>query len=265
MEGGGKRSCRTKSFQLFPFFQAGYARRVREGPVHENAPGFTITRWSMVLATNDSDHDTSRKALAWLCEAYWQPLVNHARFRGMNAHDAQDVVQDFFARLLEKRDLAADAKRGRFRSYLIGALNHFLANHWEKMHALKRGGVNLMVSHDAASQETLDHRTPEQVFARTWAVTVLDRVLERLKADYIEPKRALLFSTLKSALTAEGTAESYAHIGKSLGMSEGAIKVAIHRMRLRYRELLYQEIAETVANPEDIELELKDLMCALRE
>lgn len=217
-----------------------------------------------MLASRAHDEPTAHKALAWLCEAYWQPLVNHARARGMNAHDAQDVVQDFFARLLEKRDLAADAQRGRFRSYLIGALNHFLANHWDKEHAIKRGGGRERVPLSEAEHAAVGSTDTERAFARAWAVTVLERVLQQLEREYHEPKRALVFATLKSALTATGSAVSHAEAGARLGMSEGAVKVAIHRLRSRYRDLLYQEIAETVADPADIQAELQDLMEALR-
>ena len=233
-------------------------------PAGAPSGGFVLTRWSMVLATADSDQQQARRALTWLCEAYWQPLVDHARYRGMGAHEAQDVVQDFFARLLEKRDLAADPLRGRFRSYLIGALNHFLANHWDRQRALKRGGGIDTVPLGGPSQELADRRTPEQVFARAWAVTVLERVLAELEREYQAPKRALLFAALKAALTADGTTQSHATVGERLGMSEGAIKVAVHRLRSRYRELLRQEIAQTVSDPADVQAELRELMEALR-
>jgi len=233
-------------------------------PAGAPSGGFVLTRWSMVLATADSDQQQARRALTWLCEAYWQPLVDHAKRRGLGPHEAQDVVQDFFARLLEKRDLAADPQRGRFRSYLIGALNHFLANHWDRQRALKRGGGVDTVPLGDPTQEPADRRSPEQLFARAWAMTVLERVLAQLETDYRTPKRAALFSTLKAALTGDGAAHSHATLGDRLGMSEGAIKVAIHRLRSRYRTLLRQEIAETVSDPADIEAELRDLMEALR-
>jgi len=223
-----------------------------------------MTRWSMVQATADSDQQQANRALTWLCEAYWQPLVDHAKRRGLGPHEAQDVVQDFFARLLEKRDLAPDPQRGRFRSYLIGALNHFLANHWDRQRALKRGGGVDTVPLGDPALEPADRRSPERLFARSWAMTVLERVLAQLETDYRTPQRAALFSTLKAALTGDGAAQSQAALGERLGMSEGAIKVAIHRLRSRYRTLLRQEIAETVSDPADIEAELRDLMDALR-
>ncbi len=229
------------------------------GQEHGN---FAITRWSAVVSLQGSDPLAARGALNWLCEAYWQPLVEHARRRGHQQHEAQDLVQDFFMRLLEKRDLQADPARGRFRSYLLGALEHFMANQRERMRAAKRGGGQVPAALDERLVAT--DSSPERAFTRDWATTLLARTLEQLEGEFQAPRRAEQFAACKPFLTGDGKADSYAAIGIQLGMSEGAVKVAVHRLRSRYRELLRLEVAQTVEDPAAIDDELADLLGALR-
>jgi DNA-directed RNA polymerase specialized sigma24 family protein len=192
--------------------------------------------------------------------------VKHRR----NPHDAQDLTQEFFARLLKSHFFAAaDRKRGRFRSFLLASFKHFLVHEWEKARAQKRGGGQPVIHWQAGSGETrfglepVDHTTADKAFERRWALALLEQVPERLRADYLTAGRAGLFETLKPALTGEKGLPPYAELGPRLGMSEGALKVAVHRLRLRYGELLREEIAHTVASPEEIEEELRYLLQAL--
>ncbi len=229
--------------------------------------GFATTRWSAVLAAGGDDA-AARKALAWLCEAYWQPLHDHVRRRGHDRDAAQDLVQGFFARLLERRDLAADPERGRFRSYLLGALDHFLANHHDAERALKRGGGRAIARLDAVDEQSqTDQRSPERAFARAWARSLLDQALARLAEDHCDPRRRELFAAIAPFLSGNAPADAYAAIGARLGMSEGAVKVAVHRLRRRYRDVLRETVAETLEDPGAegaIEAELRDLLEALR-
>ena len=202
-----------------------------------------------------------------LCAIYWYPLYAFVRRRGHSAHDAQDLTQGFFARLLEKKDLASvDRARGRFRSFLLAALEHFLINEWHRARTQKRGGAALLFSFDALDAESrLRHEpatdSPEQIYDRRWAMTLLDQVMARLRTEMAGAGKLAHFEALKFCLTGERTA--YAEVGARLAMSEGAVKVAVHRLRERYRALLRAEIAETVATPEEIEDELRALLAAL--
>ena len=202
-----------------------------------------------------------------LCTTYWYPLYAFVRRRGHSAHDAQDLTQGFFARLLEKKDLASvDRARGRFRSFLLAALDHFLINEWHRARTQKRGGATVLFSFDALDAESrLRHEpatdSPEQIYDRRWAMTLLDQVMARLRTEMAGAGKLAHFEALKFCLTGERTA--YAEVGARLAMSEGAVKVAVHRLRERYRALLRAEIAETVATPEEIEDELRALLAAL--
>lgn len=202
-----------------------------------------------------------------LCAIYWYPLYAFVRRRGHSAHDAQDLTQGFFARLLEKKDLASvDRARGRFRSFLLAALEHFLINEWHRARTQKRGGATVLFSFDALDAESrLRHEpatdSPEQIYDRRWAMTLLDQVMARLRTEMAGAGKLAHFEALKFCLTGERTA--YAEVGARLAMSEGAVKVAVHRLRERYRALLRAEIAETVATPEEIEDELRALLAAL--
>jgi RNA polymerase sigma factor (sigma-70 family) len=227
---------------------------------------FATTRWSVVLSAG-ADDALGQRALMWLCEAYWQPIFEHIRRSGYEHADAQDLAQGFFARLLEKRDLVSDPDKGRFRNYLLGALNHFLANERDRAQAQKRGGGRTHVStSDSTEQMPLDRRSPEQAFARAWAVSVIERALSRLQQEQ-EAERPQQFARLKPYLAGDADAGTYSEAGVALGMTETAVKVAVHRLRKRYRDLLRAEVAETLASPTDgseIEAELRDLLDALK-
>jgi RNA polymerase sigma-70 factor (ECF subfamily) len=233
-------------------------------------PAFVTTHWSVVLTAGRSDTTLARDALARLCQTYWHPLYAYVRRLGHSPPDAQDLTQEFFARLLAKNYLAAaDESRGRFRSFLLAALKHFLANEWDKASAQKRGGGQIPISIDPGSAETAcsfepaDTTTPEKIYERRWALTLLDQVLRRLREEYVRAGREKLFEQLKPTLTEASRTVRYAEIAARLGMSEGAVKVAVHRLRLRYREVLRAEIADTVASPAEVEDELRNLFAAL--
>lgn len=241
----------------------------RSQPV--DAGRFEATRWSIVLAAKQakgSDTARGRDALGKLCAAYWYPLYAFVRRGGKSPHDAQDLTQGFFARLLEKNWLdAVDQSRGRFRSWLLAAMKHFLANEWDKSRARKRGGGHALIPLDAEDAESryahepADTATADKLFDRRWALTLLDQVLARLRAEFIAVGKVKHFDGLKGALTGEKT--PYAETAVQLGMSEGAVKVAVHRLRERYRDLIRAEIAETVGTPAEVDDELRHLLSAL--
>jgi RNA polymerase sigma-70 factor (ECF subfamily) len=229
---------------------------------------FRTTRWSLIAAAGDPAAPDSRRALADLCGQYWYPVYAYVRRRGHDRHAAEDVTQAFFARLLETNDLAAaDRTRGRFRTYLLTACQHFLANRYHYETAQKRGGgaeplpFDIGGGEERFAREPADPHTAEADFERRWAVTLLDQTLRMLRADYAEAGKLPTFDALKGALTGDGPA--YRELGERLGLSEGAVKVAVHRLRQRYRDRLRATIAETVARPEDVDDEIRDLFAAL--
>jgi RNA polymerase sigma factor (sigma-70 family) len=231
---------------------------------------FALTHWSVVLAAGRSDSVLARDALEKLCRAYWFPIYAFVRRRGHSPHDAQDLTQEFFARLLEKNYLAdVDRARGRFRSFLLGAVKHFLANEWDKARAQKRGGGKIPVPIDFSTAETsfgiepADRWTAEKIFDRRWALALLEQVLRRLREEHVRDGKERLFDQLKPTLTEASRSIPYAEIATRLGSSEGAVKVAVHRLRLRYRELLRAEIADTVSSPEEVEDEIRQLFRTL--
>ena len=233
-------------------------------------PAFVTTHWSLVVTAARSDTTRARAALEKLCRAYWLPIYTFIRRQGRNPHDAQDLTQAFFARLLEKNYLAdADRGRGRFRSFLLASLKHFLANEWDKAGAKKRGGRQPVIPLDAADAESAcdfepaDNATPEKIFERRWALALLEQVLRRLREEYTRDGKKTLFEQLKPTLTEASRAVRYADIAARLGTSEGAVKAAVHRLRRRYREILRAEIADTVADPGEIEDEIRNLFAAL--
>ena len=224
----------------------------------------------MVLAAGQPDTTKAYDALTRLCQTYWHPLYAYVRRLGYSPHDAQDLTQEFFARLLARNSLAgADESRGRFRSYLLAALKHFLANEWDKARAQKRGGGQIPIPIDPAAAETgcvfepADPVTAEKIYERRWALTLLDLVLRRLRQEYAVTGREKVFEELKPTLTEARRSVRYAEIAIRLGSSEGAVKVAVHRLRQRYREVLRAEIADTVAGPGEVEDELRNLFAAL--
>ncbi|MBC8097153.1 MAG: sigma-70 family RNA polymerase sigma factor [Akkermansiaceae bacterium] len=242
----------------------------KEDSVLPKGANFLPTHWTVVLAAGGNDSAHAHDALEKLCRAYWPPIYAYVRRQGYDPHDAQDLTQGFFARLLEKNSIAeADRAKGRFRSFLLGALKHFLANQWDKANALKRGGGQTLIPIDVASAETAcgfepaDQVTAEKAFERRWALTLLDQVLRRLRQEHVNEGKEPMFEQLKQTLTEASRSVPYAEIALRLGTSEGAIKVAVHRLRQRYRELLRAEIASTVAGPEEVEDEIRNLFAAL--
>jgi RNA polymerase sigma-70 factor (ECF subfamily) len=236
----------------------------------QHRPTFDTTRWSIVAAAGQQRSPETDAALATLCQTYWQPLYAFLRRSGQPAAEAQDLVQQFFATLLEKNYLeSADPERGRFRTFLLVMLKRFASKQRERDGALKRGGGTTTLSLDFATAEDqcrlepVDAWTPEKEYERRWALTLLDRVLARLAAEYAERGRAVLFEQCRPFLTGDAGAPSYAATARALGMTDGAIKVTVHRLRQRYRELLRDEIEQTVASPEDVADELNHLLAAL--
>lgn len=232
---------------------------------------FTTTQWTVVLAAGQAGTPGAAEALARLCEAYWYPLYAHCRRLGHCPEDAQDLTQEFFRRLIEQEWLADVAReKGRFRSFLLAALRHFLANERERGRAKKRGGDAIITHLDTASAETRFLREPadpasaDRLFDRQWALTLLDRVLDRLRVEQQRAGKLGQFDALKPALLGDKAAGGYTELGATLGLSEGAVKVAVHRLRQRYRELLREEVATTVATTADVEDELQSLFAALR-
>jgi RNA polymerase sigma-70 factor (ECF subfamily) len=240
----------------------------------ESGPGsarrFATTRWSLVLAAGKRSSPQSAAALAALCETYWYPLYAYVRRCGHDADDAQDLTQAFFTRLLEKNDLAtAERERGKFRWFLLTSLKHFLSNEWDRSHAQKRGGGRTPVSIDFAAAEGRNHLEPshkltaEKIFDRRWALSLLVQVLARLREESAQAGKSQMLELLKVFLTGEKAPVSNRELAGELMMTEGALKVAVHRLRRRYRELLRAEIGQTVADSEEIEQEIRDLFTAM--
>ena len=232
---------------------------------------FIPTRWTFVLAAaRQGDTHVGRAALAELCETYWYPLYAYVRRCGHDRHDAEDLTQEFFARLLEKNTLASvSPEKGRFRSFLLASIKHFLANEWDRSQAQKRGGGKIIVSLDGASGESRHPiepsggLTPDRIFERQWVLTLLDRVLDQLAEEYHD--KPVHFAALKDFLTANSTPGAAATAAKTLGLSEGAVRVAVHRLRQRYRHLLRAEIAQTVEEPSEVDAEIRRLFSVFSE
>jgi RNA polymerase sigma factor (sigma-70 family) len=231
---------------------------------------FATTHWSVVLNAGGRDSTDAVAALENLCRTYWYPLHAYIRRRGHGPQDAEDLTQEFFARLLEHRWLdAVEPAKGRFRSFLLMVLNRFLANEWDKLRAQKRGGGLRPLPLPVDSTETRHARepatttTPEQLFERQWALTLLDQVLLSLRAEYDRAGKTVLFDALKPCLVGSRENQPYAELGARLGMTEAAIKVAVSRLRARYRAQLKAEVARTVASPQDVEPELRHLFRVL--
>jgi len=224
-----------------------------------------------VLAAGGDHVDTdTRRALEELIQAYWFPLYAYVRRQGEPSAQAEDLVQGFLTRLLEKKNLArVDRAKGRFRSFLLASLKHFLANEYDKRCSLKRGGSVRVISLDALDAEAryaveaTHDMTPDRLFDRRWALAVLDQVLSRLRREYADAGKAAVFETIKDCLTPHRGRLSYARLAEGLGMTQGALKVAVHRMRRRYRDLLRDEIAQTVDSPEQVEEEIAYLLNCL--
>lgn len=241
----------------------------------EDPPGtrdFATTHWSLVAAAqpDEANKTRAREALEALCRAYWYPLYAFVRYRGYSSDDAQDLTQSFFARIVETGGFAtADPDRGRFRSYLLGAMKHFLANEWHRGQAQKRGGKVQIIEWDALDPESRYAETskqtddPDHLFDREWAHETIAGALQRLRDEMVKAGKSEQFDTLKGSLTGEDELPRE-KIAERLNLSEGALKVAVHRLRQRYRTLLRAAIAETVSNEADLDDEMLHLVAILR-
>lgn len=231
---------------------------------------FATTCWSIVVAAGGTESDDARVAFSELCQTYWHPLYAYIRSRGYSAADAQDLTQAFFTRLFEKHSLeVADRQRGKFRSFLLASLDHFLSNELDRARAQKRGGGRLPISLDFAAGESRVNLEPahqltaERLFERHWALALLDTVVERLEAEYREAGKARHFESLREALAGDRDRPDYAAIGQRLDLTADAARQAAHRLRKRYRTLLREEVGRTVADPAEVDEELAALFRAL--
>jgi RNA polymerase sigma factor (sigma-70 family) len=239
-------------------------------PKSAQARWFPTTRWTTVLAVSGADSDLAQQALATLCQIYWYPLYAYARAQAHTPEAAEDLTQAFFVRFLERRDLQkVDRQKGRFRSYLLAAFRHFLADEFDKAVARKRGGGQTLVSIDAQNAEErfllepVDALSPDKIYERRWALTVLEEALARLRNEYQESGKARLYTALEGLLTRDGQPASYATIGRQLGLSESAVKSALHRLRQRHRGLIREEVAQTVGTKEEVDEEVRHLIAVL--
>jgi RNA polymerase sigma factor (sigma-70 family) len=233
---------------------------------------FATTHWSVVVEAGQSGSPKAFQAMAQLCQTYWYPLYAYVRRKGYQAPDAQDLTQEFFARLLARNYVTgADRSRGKFRSYLLGTLEHFLAKEWRRAHAEKRGGGRAAFSLDEMDAENryllepAHELTPAKIFDRRWATILLDKAMAHLAKECQAGQKGELFEAVKPLLSGDSAGVSYAEMARSLNMTEGALKVAVHRLRQRYGELVRAEIAQTVADPKEVDQELHYLLGVLRE
>ncbi len=240
------------------------------GPSAKGSGLFATTHWSVVLAAGQETSPQSAEALEQLCRAYWYPLYAYVRRRGYNPEDAEDLTQEFFARFLAGKYLGrVDRERAKFRSYLLGALNHFLADAWDHAHRVKRGGGQPNQPFDVRSGESrymlepVAELTPDRLFDRGWALTVLDQVISRLRQEYEQSGKSRLFDKLSAFLPGDAEAGSYGELARELGMTEGTVRVAVHRLRRRYGELFSAEVAHTVSSPAEIHDEMRYLLEAV--
>ncbi len=231
---------------------------------------FDTTRWSVVLAARDHLSPKAESALETLCRAYWYPLYAYLRRKGLAPADAQDVTQEFFCRLIGKNYLeSVDRSRGSFRSFLLASINHLLANEWDKARALKRGGGRRILSLDADEaegryvQEPAAQDSAEKAFDRRWALTLLDRALARLREEFATEGKLAQFDRLKGFLSDVAGEGEYATLAEPLGLENGGVAVAVHRLRVRYREIVRAEIAQTVADESELKAEMRHLFSTL--
>ena len=228
---------------------------------------FATTHWSVVLAARLPDSSNAAAALEKLCRTYWRPLYAYIRREGYDVPDAQDLTQEFFSHLLEKDYLShLHDQRGKFRSFLLTFLKHFLSHERDRANALKRGGGQSWISLDACEAEErealgpVDGLSADQIYDRRWARAVMDQAAGRLREEYVKRGKAELFEELKNLQPGEHADRSYSEIGAALGLTEQAMKNAVHSFRRRYGELLREEIAQTVDHPGKVEVEVQDLM-----
>jgi RNA polymerase sigma factor (sigma-70 family) len=241
----------------------------RRGAEPLRAQVFVTTHWTVVLTAGRSDTPRAQAALEHLCRTYWYPLYAYIRRRGYSPHDAEDLTQEFFARILARNDVATvSPERGKFRAYLLAAINHFLSDEWDKARARKRGGGTRVVQLDSAVAESLyaqghaEGLVPERLFDQRWAITMLEEVYRQLCREYQRDGKAALFEALRFSLMGERSTVPYAELAGRLNLSEGAVKVAVHRLRQRYRQVLRELVAGTVASPDEVEDEMRHLLQA---
>lgn len=232
---------------------------------------FATTRWSMIRAVGGTNESTASSALEQLCQSYWFPLYAFVRRQGHDAESAADLTQAFFADLLQREDLKkVDPELGKFRSFLLSAMKHFLVNHWNKDRALKRGGgksplsLDFQTADEKYSLEPAHSRTPDSIYQQQWAKTLLDLIHKNLRQEFVERGRAVQFDKLQSFIAGKNSEQTLAEAAAQLSMTEVAAKVALHRMRRRFGELLRAEIEQTVTSPEEVDAELQQLFDALR-
>ena len=237
----------------------------------EPAGQFSNTHWSLVVRAGDKANPAAQAALATLCGRYWFPLYAFVRREGYGMHDAQDLTQAFFARFLEHDYLNdVDPRRGRFRSFLLASLRHFLANARDHAGAAKRGGgrtalpLDFSQAEDRYLHEPATDWTAEKLYHRRWAVELLQAVMERLRADWDTPEKRAFFVAVQTFLSGAEPTRTHAEVAEELQMTEGAVKTAVHRLRRRYRDLLCEEIAQTVSDPGQVDEEIQQLFGALQ-
>ena len=232
---------------------------------------FLTTHWSVILSAKEGTPNDVGAALEELCRSYWWPLYAYVRRRGYTSHDAQDLTQEFFGRLLASDFLqAVDKSKGRFRSYLLACMEHFLAKEWRRANAQKRGGGFAFVSMDADTNESLYLQLPSsditagQVYDQQWAITLQNLALDRLKAEYVSRGKLEQYEATYHLLVGERGSQTYAGLAGQLGMTVAALKMAVTRMRGRWKELLREEVARTVGSQQDVEEELRSVLSAWR-
>jgi RNA polymerase sigma-70 factor (ECF subfamily) len=247
------------------------AADLQSSPEARTPAQFTTTHWSVVLAAGPEPSSRAALAMERLCRTYWYPLYAYVRSKGHSPEEAEDLTQEFFARLLQKNPLAQlDRSKGRFRAWLLAVMNHFLAHEWEKARAQKRGGGAAVIPLDEAiaekrfQQDFAKPSEPEKLFDRRWALTVLEQAAARLRAAYVAEGRPELYERLKGFVSAETATPSYAEAAAQLGLSEAAVRSAIHRLRRRFQELVREEIAHTVSTPAEVDEELRYLISIIR-
>jgi len=233
---------------------------------------FATTHWSVVIAAGESGSEPSQVALEALCRSYWYPIYVYVRRKGHGRDEAEDLTQEFFAQLIAKEHLRlADQSKGKFRTFLLAMLDFFLAREWSRAHRQKRGGQFTFISIDEQKPEeryeleAADFETPERRFVRQWALTVLKQAMNALQAECEANGKTALFQEAKNLLSGERDRMAYAQISKNLGMGEGAVRVAVHRLRQRYGELVREEVAQTVASEEDVDEEVRYLFQVLSQ
>ena len=263
----GDRTFATTHWSVVRSASEGQSRACTPGSFAGANREFTTTHWSVVLAAGELGSSRSAEALETLCRTYWYPLYAYVRRKGYGPHDAQDLTQEFFTRLLGKHAIEGIRREGgKFRSFLLTALNRFLINEWEHQHAQKRDQGKVAFSLDELEPEAryqverADAATPETLFERQWAATLLAHVMSRLRDEYARDGKAELFQRLQPCLTGAEQMLPYAELAVRLGMTGDAVKMAVHRLRKRYGELLRAEVADTVTSPQEAEDEIRHLI-----